>query len=76
MTKRPDRLLHPNKPYTTGEIAELCGVTTRTVNRWIEAGKFGAKDTDWWWTAGGEQKGDRRVSAPAVRRYLRDRGDG
>lgn len=30
-----------NKVYTTGEVAEFCGVNFRTVIRWMERGKLG-----------------------------------
>jgi hypothetical protein len=73
MTTRPDRSRHPNRPYSTGELAELLGLSTPTVIRMVERGHFGRKGRDWWWTDPGAERGDRRVRAGAVRDYLQRR---
>lgn len=70
-TRRPNREKRPNAPYSTGEIAELFGVSIPTVIRWIERGDFGIKGTAWSWTEGGPAKGERRVRAGAVRKRQR-----
>lgn len=73
MSRRPDRSIHPDQPYSTGEIADLLGVAIHTVNRRIERGEFGVKGRDWWWTDPETEKGARRVRAGAVRLHLKKR---
>ena len=50
--------------YTTGDVARLCQVTKRTVIKWIDSGKLRG------YTIPGSKH--RRVSADALRRFLRD----
>jgi transposase len=57
------------RPYKTGELARLFGVSQKTAIRWIEEGRFGAENRGWRWTPGGPGKGDREVLASAVRKY-------
>jgi hypothetical protein len=58
------------KPYRTGELAVLFEVDRRTIIRWIEHGYFGPEGKGWRWTAAGPGKGDRLVTAKAVRRVI------
>jgi hypothetical protein len=62
----PQRLV----PYKTGELATIFGVNRTTIIKWVEAGRFGKLGRDWKWTAAGPGKGDRIVSARAVRRVI------
>lgn len=54
------------RPYKTGELSAIFGVSAKTIVRWIDAGRFGPEDTAWRWTEGGKGKGDRIVYAKAV----------
>jgi hypothetical protein len=58
------------RPYKTGELARLLEVDRRTVIRWIVGGRFGAEGAGWRWTEGGPGKGDRIVTARAVKRFI------
>jgi len=58
------------RPYKTGELARLLGISQRQVIRRIEAGDFGVEGQDWTWTKAGPGKGDRRVSVRAVCKYI------
>lgn len=62
----PDR----KRPYKTGELAALFGVSRNTIIRWIKAGRFGLEGAGWRWTEGGPSRGDREVFAAAVKKYL------
>ena len=58
------------RPYKTGELATLFGVSQRTIIRWIETGRFGDEGKGWRWTPGGAGKGDREVMAASVKKYF------
>jgi transposase len=58
------------KPYKTGELATMFGVTHKTIIRWITKGRFGAEGEGWDWTPGGPGRGDREVKVAAVKKYL------
>lgn len=51
---------------TTSEAARLCGVSFRTVIRWIERGELGAYQLP--------GRGDNRVPVPELRRFMRANG--
>lgn len=48
--------------FTTGEIAQYCGVTFRTVIRWVERGRLKAYELP--------GRGDRRIEAPDFVAFL------
>jgi len=54
---------NPRASYTTGDVAHLCQVTKRTVIKWIDSGRLKG------YTIPGSRH--RRVSAPALRDFLR-----
>ena len=54
------------KPYSTGELSRLLGVSRGTVILAIDKGEFGREGRDWWRTSGRQ----RRVRNSAVRRYV------
>jgi len=58
------------KPYKTGELARILGLTQRAVIRAIDEGDFGPEGTAWRWTKAGPGRGDRKVYAAALRQYL------
>lgn len=39
----------PRTAYRTREVAQLCGVATKTVRGWIADGRLEAEDMGHWW---------------------------
>lgn len=66
----PDYDPKRRKPYKTGELARLFGVSRITIINWIESGRFGKEGRDWTWTAAGPGRGARIVSARAVHHVI------
>jgi hypothetical protein len=58
------------RPYKTGELASLFEVTPKTIIRWITEGRFGDENVGWRWTPAGPGRGDRIITAAAVKKYL------
>ena len=40
MNKNLDNMIERNEIYTTGQIAEICGVSSRTVVKWFDEGEL------------------------------------
>jgi len=58
---------YKNKVFTTGEVAELCGVTLRTVVNWINKGKLPAYKLP-------GTRGDNRIRAPELISFMQENG--
>lgn len=56
-----------SKVYTTGEVAELCGVTHRTVVNWIQRGEIESYKLP-------GRRGDNRITESSVIRFMQVNG--
>lgn len=55
-----------NKTYTTGDVAEICGVSPDTVSRWFDGGQLQGYRLG--------EKGDRRIPHESLRLFMQGRG--